>query len=102
MHENSRLLFEKYAKHLFQPGMRVWVYHEAPIDCWRMFPEAMRALYEEAGLIVELREWGSLETPQRASANASYRVNGVRQALRGIDSKHHFTAHCRVWIIFPM
>jgi hypothetical protein len=41
-----------------------WGYHEAPIDCWRMFPEAMRALYEAAGLIVELSEWGSLETPQ--------------------------------------
>src|SRR5262249_61471142 len=146
MHENSRLLFEKYVKHLFQPGMRVieigpvefpstyrralngdlewhtldqyespqltystkedhsfpvqsesyditlsgqvidhvrkpwrwipelarvtrrgglvitinpvsWGYHEAPIDCWRVFPEAMRALYEEAGLVVVLCRW---------------------------------------------
>lgn len=27
-----------------------WRYHEAPVDCWRMYPEAMRALFEEAGL----------------------------------------------------
>ena len=27
-----------------------WPYHEAPVDCWRLFPEAYRALFEEAGL----------------------------------------------------
>jgi hypothetical protein len=41
-----------------------WVYHEAPVDCWRMFPEGMKALYEDASLSVELSYWGSLETPQ--------------------------------------
>lgn len=25
-------------------------YHEAPVDCWRIYPEGMRALYEEAGI----------------------------------------------------
>ncbi len=30
-----------------------WGYHEAPIDCWRIYPEGMRALYDEAGLDVE-------------------------------------------------
>jgi SAM-dependent methyltransferase len=29
-----------------------WGYHEAPIDCWRIYPEGMRALYDEAGLSV--------------------------------------------------
>ena len=38
-----------------------WPYHEAPIDCWRAFPEGMRALYDEAGLEVRLSVWGSLE-----------------------------------------
>ena len=28
-----------------------WGYHEAPIDCWRIYPEGMRSLYEQAGLI---------------------------------------------------
>jgi hypothetical protein len=27
-----------------------WPYHEAPIDCWRAFPDGMRALYEDSGL----------------------------------------------------
>jgi SAM-dependent methyltransferase len=38
-----------------------WPYHEAPIDCWRAFPEGMRALYDEAALDVRLSVWGSLE-----------------------------------------
>lgn len=25
-------------------------YHEFPVDCWRVFPEGMRALFDEAGL----------------------------------------------------
>ena len=27
-----------------------WPYHEAPVDCWRVYPEGMKALYEYAGL----------------------------------------------------
>jgi len=38
-----------------------WPYHEAPIDCWRMYPEGMRALYEDASLRVRLSHWESLE-----------------------------------------
>lgn len=25
-------------------------YHEAPVDCWRIYPEGMRALYDAAGI----------------------------------------------------
>jgi SAM-dependent methyltransferase len=38
-----------------------WPYHEAPIDCWRAYPEGMRALYDDTGLEVILSEWESLE-----------------------------------------
>ncbi|HVC41414.1 MAG TPA: methyltransferase domain-containing protein [Candidatus Saccharimonadales bacterium] len=38
-----------------------WPYHEAPIDCWRIYPEGMRALCEDAGLVVELSLFESLE-----------------------------------------
>ena len=31
-----------------------WSFHEYPVDCWRVYPEGMRALYEEAGLEVLL------------------------------------------------
>jgi SAM-dependent methyltransferase len=27
-----------------------WPYHEAPVDCWRLLPEAYKALFDEAGL----------------------------------------------------
>ena len=38
-----------------------WPYHEAPIDCWRIYPDGMRALCEDAGLVVELSLFESLE-----------------------------------------
>jgi SAM-dependent methyltransferase len=40
-----------------------WPYHEAPIDCWRIYPEGMKALCEDSGLVVEKSFWGSLESP---------------------------------------
>ena len=27
-----------------------WPYHEAPVDCWRIYPEGYKALFEWAGL----------------------------------------------------
>jgi SAM-dependent methyltransferase len=42
-----------------------WPYHEAPIDCWRIYPEGMRALCTYAGLAVELCEQVALE-PRRS------------------------------------
>jgi SAM-dependent methyltransferase len=38
-----------------------WPYHEAPVDCWRVFPEGMRALYEYASLQVKSSRYESLE-----------------------------------------
>jgi len=53
-----------------KPGGRVitinpvsWPYHEAPIDCRRIYPEGMKALCEDSGLVVEKSFWGSLEAP---------------------------------------
>jgi|ERR1035441_5418906 SAM-dependent methyltransferase len=40
-----------------------WPYHEAPIDCWRAFPEGMKALYEDAKLTMEFSHFESLEVP---------------------------------------
>ncbi|MFM6527497.1 MAG: hypothetical protein ACKPIB_04265, partial [Dolichospermum sp.] len=33
------------------------------IDCWRAYPEGMKALYEEAKLDVIMSTWESLESP---------------------------------------
>lgn len=38
-----------------------WNYHPAPRDCWRIYPDGMRALCDEVGLEVVLSEWGSVE-----------------------------------------
>jgi ubiquinone/menaquinone biosynthesis C-methylase UbiE len=40
-----------------------WPYHEVPYDCWRAYPEGMRALSDEAGLEVVVCESESLEPP---------------------------------------
>jgi len=40
-----------------------WPYHEAPVDCWRVYPEGMKALYEEAGLEVIASTVESFEVP---------------------------------------
>ncbi len=38
-------------------------YHPHPVDCWRVYPEAMRALFDEAGLETALCKCESLEMP---------------------------------------
>lgn len=38
-----------------------WPYHEAPVDCWRIYPEGLRALHDEARLEVLDVRWESLE-----------------------------------------
>lgn len=39
-----------------------WPFHKAPYDCWRIYPEGMKALYEEGGLLVKLSLFESLES----------------------------------------
>ena len=38
-----------------------WPYHEEPVDCWRIYPDGLRALYDEAGLEVLHAGWESRE-----------------------------------------
>jgi len=54
-----------------------WPYHEAPIDCWRAFPEGVRALYEDASLEVLMSEWGSFE------------LEGYRRYLPGMSESEY-------------
>lgn len=44
---------------LAKPGALIWIiapntwkFHECPRDCWRVFPDGLRALFESAGLTV--------------------------------------------------
>ncbi|MDP8911927.1 MAG: class I SAM-dependent methyltransferase [Actinomycetota bacterium] len=43
-----------------------WHYHPAPVDCWRIYPEGMRALCEDAGLEVVLTRFESVELERYA------------------------------------
>jgi SAM-dependent methyltransferase len=40
-----------------------WPFHKQPRDCWRAYPDGMRALYEDSSLDVLLSTWESLESP---------------------------------------
>lgn len=39
-----------------------WNYHAYPVDCWRIYPDGMTALYEDFGLTVELTKFENLES----------------------------------------
>jgi hypothetical protein len=61
-----------------------WPYHEAPYDCWRIYPEGLRALYEDAGLNVALAEWGSIELePLLGHLPRFMKRRGIWQRLSG-------------------
>ena len=47
--------------HVITIGPVSWFYHEAPVDCWRIYPEGMKALSEDFGLEVEISTWESVE-----------------------------------------
>ncbi|MFP4333725.1 MAG: hypothetical protein ACLFQJ_10540, partial [Campylobacterales bacterium] len=63
-----------------------WVYHEAPIDCWRIYPEGMSALYEDANLEVLLSRWESLENPKHKN----------KLAGRSLDSRAVTKSYVRI------
>ena len=65
-----------------------WPYHEFPVDCWRFYPEAMRTLYEEAGLKVELcicetLELGTPFTIEDLAQNQG-KIGGFKRIYPGI------------------
>jgi SAM-dependent methyltransferase len=54
-----------------------WGFHQFPVDCWRVYPDGMRALYEENGLEPEVLEFGSFE-----SARNRFNWPGVKWLLK--------------------
>lgn len=61
-----------------------WPYHEAPLDCWRIYPDGLKALYEDSGLSVELAHWGSVELePLMQHLPKRLRRRGLWQRLSG-------------------
>jgi ubiquinone/menaquinone biosynthesis C-methylase UbiE len=41
-----------------------WPYHEAPIDCWRIFPDGIKSLADECKLECEFVKYESLEVEE--------------------------------------
>jgi SAM-dependent methyltransferase len=62
-----------------------WHYHESPVDCWRIYPEGMRALSEDAGLEMVLSEWESVEMERlNRRAPRLLRKQQVFQRISGV------------------
>ncbi len=57
-----------------------WPYHEAPIDCWRIYPEGMRALLEDTSLEIIDCHFESLEA-------TSYSHHLPGKSLEWVNSK---------------
>jgi len=51
----------KVGGHVITVNPVSWPYHEAPVDCWRIYPDGMRALYEDASLQVLVSRFDALE-----------------------------------------
>lgn len=52
-----------------------WEYHEAPIDCWRIYPEGMRALADHCKLSVARCECFSLD---ESGEDSAHQLGGAR------------------------
>ena len=64
-----------------------WEYHEDPVDCWRIYPEGMKALCEDAGLKVITCEWETLGVPRLRKIGGSKQL---WQKLSGILNLLHW------------
>lgn len=65
-------------------------YHEAPIDCWRIYPEGMRAVYAEAGLTVVHAGFECLE------------VSANRRRLPGVSTSKQSKMRRMVWLMLGL
>jgi SAM-dependent methyltransferase len=61
-----------------------WHFHESPVDCWRIYPEGMRALCEDAGLDVVLSLWECVELEKMSQMTPrGLRKHRIMQRLSG-------------------
>lgn len=76
-HVDKIWLWMKELKRITKKGGKIitispvsWPYHEAPIDCWRIYPSAAIALADEVGLDVSLAIFESLEDAELRKKDA--------------------------------
>jgi SAM-dependent methyltransferase len=83
-------LWMKELRRICKPGGYVitvnpvsWPFHEAPVDCWRIYPDGMRALYEDSGLRVILSSCESVYIPENIKSwDASQLVPGMSYQVK--------------------
>jgi SAM-dependent methyltransferase len=71
-----------------------WPYHEAPIDCWRVFPDGMEALLDDAGLETVVNRFESHE-PVRSKRDTPGR------SITAYGWKHQLVDRLLGWIGYP-
>ncbi len=60
-----------------------WPYHEAPVDCWRIYPDGMKSLLEDfTSLELEHCNFESLETPHYSRHMPGMSIEWVSSKLR--------------------
>ncbi|MDX2189428.1 MAG: methyltransferase domain-containing protein [Bacteroidota bacterium] len=62
-----------------------WPYHEAPIDCWRIYPEGMKSIAKLCGLEVVFCDYMSLE---KSYLKEKY---NVEHTIPGMSYTHAYT-----------
>ena len=66
-----------------------WEYHEAPVDCWRIYPEGMRTLCAHAGLDAEVSVFESLESLAETSEPVRRSTRYIaKQAVMRLLGRH--------------
>jgi len=51
-----------------------WPYHEAPVDCWRAYPEGIKALFEDSGFSIIVSKCECLELEYFNYSNALLKI----------------------------
>jgi SAM-dependent methyltransferase len=79
-----------------------WPFHEAPVDCWRIYPEGAKALFEDAGFSILHSSFECLELAYFNYSNnylvipgftignssfANFTINNI-----SLDSKDYFVS----------
>lgn len=78
-----------------------WNYHEAPVDCWRIYPEGMKALYEQAGLTTLISKCESLHLDQSLK-DYPYLIPGLSYQTKSSPIKSFIKRMLKIPIIYTL
>jgi SAM-dependent methyltransferase len=80
-----------------------WPYHAVPVDCWRIFPEGMRALLDDRGLRILECDFKSLEKTLLPKSTPSFPGDETININRQISKKAKLVfMYNRIMSLFPI